>query len=99
MWTHAPSWKPAFDELLAKGGIGAPVAGGTDEVPPLFASFVDGARGPQHGSTQRAGQAGISPESLRAETGADCRVPRRAVTHSWKAAMWCSLGTRTPPFA
>jgi hypothetical protein len=49
MWTHAPSLKPAFDELLAKGGVGAPVAGGIDRVPHLFASFVDGARGPQRG--------------------------------------------------
>lgn len=49
MWTHAPSLKPAFDELLAKGGVGAPVAGGIDRVPHLFASFVDGARGPKRG--------------------------------------------------
>jgi hypothetical protein len=49
MWTHAPSLKPAFDELLAKGGVGAPVAGGIDKVPHLFASFVDGSRGPKRG--------------------------------------------------
>jgi hypothetical protein len=49
MWTHAPSLKPAFDELLGKGGVGAPVTGGIDKVPHLFASFVDGARGPQRG--------------------------------------------------
>jgi hypothetical protein len=49
MWTHPPSLKPAFDELLAKGGVGAPVAGGIDKMPHLFASFVDGARGPQRG--------------------------------------------------
>jgi hypothetical protein len=29
MWTHAPSLKRAFDELLAQGGVGAPVAGGS----------------------------------------------------------------------
>lgn len=49
MWTHAPSLKPAFDELVAKNGVGAPVAGGIDKVPHLFASFVDGVRGPQRG--------------------------------------------------
>jgi hypothetical protein len=49
MWTHAPSLKPAFDELLSKGGVGAPVAGGMDGAPHLFASFVDGIRGPQRG--------------------------------------------------
>jgi hypothetical protein len=49
MWTHAPSLKPAFDELLARGGVGAPVAGGIDKVPHLLASFVDGVRGPQRG--------------------------------------------------
>jgi hypothetical protein len=49
MWTHAPSLKVAFDELLSKGGVGAPVAGGIDKVPHLFASFVDGIRGPQRG--------------------------------------------------
>jgi hypothetical protein len=49
MWTHAPSLTPAFDELLSRGGVGAPVAGGIDRVPHLFASFVDGARGPQRG--------------------------------------------------
>jgi hypothetical protein len=33
MWTHAPSLKPAFDELLARDGVGAPVAGGIDRIP------------------------------------------------------------------
>lgn len=49
MWTHAPALKSAFDELLARGGTGAPVAGGIDRVPHLFASFVDGYRGPARG--------------------------------------------------
>jgi hypothetical protein len=49
MWTHAPSLKPALDELLARGGTGAPVAGGIDRMPHLFASFVDGYRGPARG--------------------------------------------------
>jgi hypothetical protein len=52
MWTHAPSLKPAFDELLSQGGVGAPVAGGIDRLPHLFASFVDGARGPQRGGNR-----------------------------------------------
>jgi hypothetical protein len=49
MWTHAPSLQPAFEELLAGGGTGAPVAGGIDKRPHLFASFVDGYRGPARG--------------------------------------------------
>jgi hypothetical protein len=49
MWTHAPSLKPALDELLARGGTGAPVAGGIDRRPHLLASFVDGYRGPRRG--------------------------------------------------
>jgi hypothetical protein len=52
MWTHAPSLKRAFDELLAKGGVGAPVADGIDRMPHLFASFVDGVRGPKRGGTR-----------------------------------------------
>jgi hypothetical protein len=27
------------------------------------------------------------------------RVPSLSLTQSWNAPMWCSLGTRTPPFA
>jgi hypothetical protein len=49
MWTHAPSLKLAFDELLARDGVGAPVAGGIDRIPHMFASFVDGYRGPARG--------------------------------------------------
>jgi hypothetical protein len=49
MWTHAPALKRAFDELLARGGTGAPVAGGIDRAPHLFASFIDGYRGPARG--------------------------------------------------
>ena len=49
MWTHAPSLKLAIDELLSQGGVGTPVAGGIDKVPHLFASFIDGIRGPQRG--------------------------------------------------
>ncbi len=49
MWTHAPSLKKAIDELLERGGRGAPVAGGIDQKPHLFASFVDGYRGPRRG--------------------------------------------------
>lgn len=49
MWTHAPSLKRAIDELLEQGGLGAPVAGGIDQRPHLFASFVDGYRGISRG--------------------------------------------------
>lgn len=46
MWTHAPSLKKGIDELLARGGEGAPVAGGIDRTPHLLASFADGYPGP-----------------------------------------------------
>ena len=49
MWTHAPTLKKAIDELLEQGGRGAPVAGGIDQKPHLFASFVDGYRGIRRG--------------------------------------------------
>ena len=49
MWTHAPTLKRAIDELLERGGRGAPVAGGIDQRPHLFASFVDGERGLRRG--------------------------------------------------
>jgi hypothetical protein len=48
MWTHAPTLKKAIDELLARGGRGV-VGGGIDQIPHLFASFVDGWRGPRRG--------------------------------------------------
>lgn len=49
MWTYAPALKVALDELLAKGGAGAPVGGGIDRVPHLFASFVNGWHGLKRG--------------------------------------------------
>jgi hypothetical protein len=49
MWTHGPALKRAFDELLARGGTGAPVAGGIDRMPHMLASIVDGYRGPARG--------------------------------------------------
>jgi hypothetical protein len=52
MWTHAPTLKTPIDELLAKNGRGAPVAGGIDRIPHLFANFVDGIRGPKRGGKQ-----------------------------------------------
>ena len=48
MWTHPPTLKQAIDELLTQGGRGV-VAGGIDRMPHLFASFVDGYRGPRRG--------------------------------------------------
>ena len=48
MWTHAPTLKGAIDDLLARGRRG--IAGrGLDRAPHLFASFVDGWRGPRRG--------------------------------------------------
>ncbi len=47
MWTHAPTLKQAIDELLSRGGRG--VSLGLDRMPHLFASFVDGWRGPRRG--------------------------------------------------
>ena len=46
MWTHVPTLKQAIDVLLARGGQGAV---GIDRTPHLFASFVDGWRGPRRG--------------------------------------------------
>ncbi len=46
MWTHAPTLQRAIDELLARGGQGVV---GIDRTPHLFASFVDGWRGPRRG--------------------------------------------------
>ena len=48
MWTHAPTLKEAIDELLAHDGRGT-AGGGLDRTPHLFASFVDGWRGPRRG--------------------------------------------------
>jgi len=47
MWTHAPTLTKAIDGLLARGGRG--VSGGLDRTPHMFASFVDGWRGPRRG--------------------------------------------------
>lgn len=44
-WAHAPTLKRAIDDLLERGGRGAPVAGGIDRTPHLFASFVNGYHG------------------------------------------------------
>jgi hypothetical protein len=44
MWSHAPTLRQALDELLARGGVGVPVAGGINRTPHLFASFVNGWR-------------------------------------------------------
>jgi hypothetical protein len=45
---HAPTLKRAIDELLAKGGHGI-VSGDVDRRPHVFASLVDGWRGPRRG--------------------------------------------------
>ncbi|CAN5607358.1 hypothetical protein BH24ACT26_BH24ACT26_08690 [soil metagenome] len=49
MWTHVPTLKRALDEVLEREGAGALAAGGKDRAPHLFASFVDGYRGPRRG--------------------------------------------------
>lgn len=49
MWTHVPTLKRAIDELRRRGPEGPPVAGGVDRMPHLFASIVDGYRGPRRG--------------------------------------------------
>jgi hypothetical protein len=45
---HAPTLKRAIDELLAKEGRGI-VSGDVDRWPHVFASLVDGWRGPRRG--------------------------------------------------
>lgn len=65
MWASVPVLKTALDELLARGGRGAPVAGGIDRVPHLFASFVGGWPG-----LRRGGVGGVLDFELAVPGGA-----------------------------
>jgi len=51
-WGQAPALRDAIDELLARGGVGAPAGKGTDRRPHLAAAIVAGQRGPMRGGRQ-----------------------------------------------
>ncbi len=51
-WGQAPALREAIDELLARGGAGAPAGKGTDRRPHLAAAIVAGQRGPLSGGRQ-----------------------------------------------
>ena len=65
MWASVPPLKIAIDDLLARGGRGAPATGGLDRTPHLFASFVDGWRG-----LRRGGIGGVLDYELAVPGGA-----------------------------
>ena len=48
MWAHAPTLKKVIDELLERSGRGV-VDDGIDQIPHLFASFVNGYHGLRRG--------------------------------------------------
>lgn len=49
MWGQAPALTGAIEQLLARGGVGAPVGGGIDGSPHLGAAIVAGQGGPARG--------------------------------------------------
>lgn len=51
-WGQSPALRAAIDELLARGGVGAPAGKGTDVRPHLAAAIVAGLGGPQRGGNQ-----------------------------------------------
>ena len=51
-WGQAPALRRAIDELLARGGAGAPAGKGTDRRPHLAAAIVAGQGGPIRGGRQ-----------------------------------------------
>ena len=51
-WGQAPALRQAIDELLARGGTGAPAGKGTDRMPHLAAAIVAGQGGPLRGGRQ-----------------------------------------------
>lgn len=51
-WGQAPALRSAIDDLLARGGVGAPAGKGTDRRPHLAAAIVAGQRGPIRGGRQ-----------------------------------------------
>jgi hypothetical protein len=48
-WGQSPALRQALDDLLARGGTGAPAGRGTDRVPHLAAAIVAGRSGPLRG--------------------------------------------------
>jgi hypothetical protein len=60
MWTHPPTLQQAIEELLARGGRGAPVAGGLDRTPHILASFVAGWHAVKRGGKRGLWDYGIS---------------------------------------
>lgn len=51
-WGQAPALRAAIDDLLARGGVGAPAGKGTDRRPHLAGAIVAGQRGPLRGGRQ-----------------------------------------------
>ena len=51
-WGQSPALRHAIDELLARGGIGAPAGKGVDRRPHLAAAIVAGQGGPTRGGKQ-----------------------------------------------
>jgi thiol-disulfide isomerase/thioredoxin len=52
IWGQSPALRQAIDELLARGGVGAPAGVGTDRRPHLAAAIVAGQGGPLRGGRQ-----------------------------------------------
>lgn len=48
-WGQSPALRKAIDDLLARGGVGAPAGKGTDRRPHLAAAIVAGRGGPRRG--------------------------------------------------
>jgi AhpC/TSA family len=51
-WGQSPALRQAIDDLLARGGAGAPAGKGTDRRPHLAGAIVAGRRGPARGGRQ-----------------------------------------------
>ena len=51
-WSQAPALRQAIDELLSRGGTGAPAGKGTDRRPHLAGAIVAGQGGPLRGGRQ-----------------------------------------------
>lgn len=65
MWTHAPTLDRAITALLARGGLGGPVAEGVHRRPHLAAAIVGGWR-----ALPRGGRRAVIDEELAAPTSA-----------------------------
>jgi hypothetical protein len=55
--------------------------------------------GPTSPPRPRATGAGRTSSSRPQQQWVSAQSDRRWVSHSWKAPMWCSEGTSTPPLA